>query len=146
MARMLHRALSPLAALPRRVSAAFWLQSGACAVVAWCLLHGGTAVAPAARAPADNAIAGSTPAAATSGTPGATPSAPGTPASAAGAPPPSPPMPLTAVPGPVAAQLALSTIDVIVTRNDTLDRIFRRLKLNLADLASLRGLSLPGLR
>jgi len=33
---------------------------------------------------------------------------------------------------------------VIVTRNDTLDRIFRRLKLNLADLASLR--SLPGLR
>ena len=41
-------------------------------------------------------------------------------------------------------QLALSTIDVIVTRNDTLDRIFRRLKLNLADLASLR--MLPGIR
>jgi murein DD-endopeptidase MepM/ murein hydrolase activator NlpD len=33
---------------------------------------------------------------------------------------------------------------VIVSRNDTLDRIFRRLKLNLADLASLRGL--PGIR
>src|SRR6516162_6981611 len=42
------------------------------------------------------------------------------------------------------AQIALSTIDVIVTRNDTLDRIFRRLQLNLADLASLR--SLPGVR
>ena len=40
--------------------------------------------------------------------------------------------------------LALSRIDVIVTHNDTLDRIFRRLKLSLADLASLR--SLPGLR
>jgi murein DD-endopeptidase MepM/ murein hydrolase activator NlpD len=43
-----------------------------------------------------------------------------------------------------AARLALSSIDVIVSRNDTLDRIFRRLKLNLADLASLRGL--PGLK
>src|SRR6202007_1335153 len=39
---------------------------------------------------------------------------------------------------------ALSTTDVTVSRNDTLDRIFRRLKLNLADLASLR--SLPGIR
>jgi murein DD-endopeptidase MepM/ murein hydrolase activator NlpD len=42
------------------------------------------------------------------------------------------------------AELALSRIDVIVTRNDTLDRIFRRLKLSLSDLASLR--SLPGVR
>ena len=42
------------------------------------------------------------------------------------------------------AQLALSSIDVIVSRNDTLDRIFRRLKLNVADLASLRAL--PGLK
>ena len=41
------------------------------------------------------------------------------------------------------AGLGLSTIEVIVSRNDTLDRIFRRLKLNLADLASLRDL--PGL-
>jgi murein DD-endopeptidase MepM/ murein hydrolase activator NlpD len=53
-------------------------------------------------------------------------------------------MRLAAAPGLAEAQLALSTIDVIVTRNDTLDRIFRRLKLNLADLASLRNL--PGLR
>src|SRR5882762_8058762 len=135
MPLILHRALDQLSGLPHRVSAAFWLQSGACAVVAWSLLHGGTAVAPAARTPADNTSAGST---------GTTSSAPGTPASAAGAPSASSSMQLVAIPGPVAAQLALSTIDVIVTRNDTLDGIFRRLKLNLADLASLR--SLPGLR
>ena len=42
------------------------------------------------------------------------------------------------------AVLDLSTIEVIVRRNDTLDRIFRRLQLSLADLASLR--SLPGLK
>ncbi len=42
------------------------------------------------------------------------------------------------------ASFGLSTIDVIVHRNDTLDAIFRRLKLNLTDLASLRGL--PGLK
>lgn len=47
----------------------------------------------------------------------------------------------TPMPG---AGLVASTIDVIVSRNDTLDRIFRRLRLNLADLASLRGL--PGLK
>jgi murein DD-endopeptidase MepM/ murein hydrolase activator NlpD len=38
----------------------------------------------------------------------------------------------------------LSTIRVVVTRNDTLEHIFRRLSLSLADLASLR--SLPGIR
>jgi murein DD-endopeptidase MepM/ murein hydrolase activator NlpD len=38
----------------------------------------------------------------------------------------------------------LSTIRVIVGRNDTLDHIFRRLSLSLGDLASLR--SLPGIR
>jgi murein DD-endopeptidase MepM/ murein hydrolase activator NlpD len=37
-----------------------------------------------------------------------------------------------------------STIRVIVSRNDTLDHIFRRLALSLSDLASLR--SLPGIR
>ncbi|MEJ0006590.1 MAG: hypothetical protein WDM77_09565 [Steroidobacteraceae bacterium] len=34
----------------------------------------------------------------------------------------------------------LSTIRVIVSRNDTLDHIFRRLALSLSDLASLRSL------
>jgi len=43
-----------------------------------------------------------------------------------------------------AVGLGLSTIEVIVSHNDTLDRIFRRLELNLSDLASLR--SLPGLK
>jgi murein DD-endopeptidase MepM/ murein hydrolase activator NlpD len=38
----------------------------------------------------------------------------------------------------------LSTMRVIVSRNDTLDHIFRRLALSLSDLASLR--SLPGIR
>src|SRR5204862_498283 len=66
------------------------------------------------------------------------------PVRAAGASPYSSSPQLAAAPGLAEARLALSTIDVIVTRNDTLDRIFRRLKLNLADLASLR--SLPGLQ
>src|SRR6266404_578538 len=126
MALTLHRTLQSLSRLRHKVSAAFWLQSGACAVVAWSMLHGGMPVAPAARTAADNASAGPTAAA------------------TAGAPRPASSIQLAAVPGPVAAQLALSSIDVIVTRNDTLDRIFRRLKLNLADLASLR--TLPGLR
>ena len=42
------------------------------------------------------------------------------------------------------AENALASIDVVVGRNDTLERIFRRLKLDLADLASLR--TLPGVR
>lgn len=56
------------------------------------------------------------------------------------------PAPLPTVePAPIqAASLGAATIEVIVSRNDTLDRIFRRLKLDLADLASLRGL--PGIK
>ena len=42
------------------------------------------------------------------------------------------------------AKAALSSFKIIVHPNDTLDAIFRRLKLNLADLASLRAL--PGLK
>jgi len=45
---------------------------------------------------------------------------------------------------PRSAAFGASAIDVIVKSNDTLDSIFRRLKLDLADLASLR--SLPGLK
>jgi murein DD-endopeptidase MepM/ murein hydrolase activator NlpD len=37
-----------------------------------------------------------------------------------------------------------ATIDIVVGRNDTLDRIFRKLQLNLADLANLR--SMPGIK
>lgn len=43
-----------------------------------------------------------------------------------------------------ASPFGMSTINVIVHHNDTLDAIFRRLKLSLTDLASLRGL--PGLK
>ena len=57
---------------------------------------------------------------------------------------PQPAVSLAESPGLAGAELALSTIEVIVHRNDTLDRIFRRLKLNLTDLASLR--SQPGIR
>ena len=42
------------------------------------------------------------------------------------------------------ATTSLSTIRIIVAHNDTLDGIFRRLELNLTDLATLRAL--PGLR
>lgn len=42
------------------------------------------------------------------------------------------------------ASLGFSTIDVVVRRNDTMDRLFRQLELNLADLAMLRDL--PDLR
>lgn len=45
---------------------------------------------------------------------------------------------------PREASLGFSTIEVVVSRNDTMDRLFRRLELNLADLASLRDL--PDLR
>jgi murein DD-endopeptidase MepM/ murein hydrolase activator NlpD len=45
---------------------------------------------------------------------------------------------------PSQAALGLSSIEVIVGRNDTLERIFRRLELSLQDLASLRAM--PELR
>jgi murein DD-endopeptidase MepM/ murein hydrolase activator NlpD len=57
-------------------------------------------------------------------------------------------VPEAPAPQPVAqpqeASLGFSTIEVVVTRNDTMDRLFRRFELNLADLASLR--TLPDLR
>ncbi len=50
----------------------------------------------------------------------------------------------TPAPAPQEASIAFSTIEVVVNRNDTMDRLFRRFELNLADLATLRGL--PELR
>jgi murein DD-endopeptidase MepM/ murein hydrolase activator NlpD len=47
-------------------------------------------------------------------------------------------------PVPHEASLGFSTIDVVVSRNDTMDRLFRRFELNLGDLATLRNL--PELR
>jgi murein DD-endopeptidase MepM/ murein hydrolase activator NlpD len=42
------------------------------------------------------------------------------------------------------ASLGFSTIEVVVSRNDTMDRLFRKFELNLGDLATLRNL--PELR
>jgi murein DD-endopeptidase MepM/ murein hydrolase activator NlpD len=57
-------------------------------------------------------------------------------------------IPVAALPGsaPVLAQRSrvAATIDVIVGRNDTLDAIFRRMALDMADLAAIRHL--PGIR
>src|SRR5882757_1650658 len=143
MALTFHPTLQPVSRLRQKVSPAFLLQSAACAVVAWSVFHGGLTVAPGERPATGDAGTGPT-AAPAPGTPGPATSLRGTSARGADAPPPSPSMLLAGAPGLAEAQLALSTIDVIVTRNDTLDRIFRRLKLNLADLTSLR--TLPGLR
>ena len=80
------------------------------------------------------------PALANSGTPGTTTANGTTPAAtipAAAATTPA----KTAMAG---ASFGLSSFNIIVHPNDTLDAIFRRLKLNLADLASLRAL--PGLK
>jgi murein DD-endopeptidase MepM/ murein hydrolase activator NlpD len=123
-----------LSRLRRLPSPAFWLQASACAVVGWSLLHGGISVAPTA----DPGAAARNPAGAAAGS-GSTPMSTVDRAAAAAS-----PLQLASGPTLADAQAAFSTIDVIVTRNDTLDRIFRRLKLNLTDLASLRGL--PHLR
>jgi murein DD-endopeptidase MepM/ murein hydrolase activator NlpD len=48
------------------------------------------------------------------------------------------------VDAPQEANVAFSTIEVVVSRNDTMDRLFRRFELNLSDLATLRNL--PELR
>src|SRR5215467_2450144 len=134
--------------LRRVFSMTFWLQAGACAVVAWSLLHGGITlrsaepegVAPIGR---DEPAAGASMTGPATGRPTApSPTGTGLAASAARAAAATPS--LAGAPSLESAEIALSTIDVIVTRNDTLDRIFRRLKLNLTDLASLR--SLPGVR
>src|SRR5947208_13485623 len=182
MALTFHRTVQPLSRLRHKVSAAFWLQSAACAVVAWSVMHGGITIAPpgappdaqsppaasdtiarpGALAPAgaapDGASAPTAGAPSSAGAPGApappsaiaVPAATGALAATPGAQPPaagarsaSAPVQLSVVPTLAEARLALSTIDVTVTRNDTLDRIFRRLKLNLADLATLRAV--PGL-
>jgi len=143
-----------------RPSFAFFLQVAACAVVAWSLWNGGLtrSPAPAGAGPSASATpdppsnpfkdpAADTPFTLTSPAPGATAStAASTSANAAvtATAPAAAPARLAGAAGFDGAQLALSSIDVIVSRNDTLDRIFRRLKLNLADLASLRAL--PGLK
>jgi murein DD-endopeptidase MepM/ murein hydrolase activator NlpD len=138
-----HRATSWRQRVPSPV---FWLQSGACAVVAWTLWHGGLSIP---RADTNTAAGSASPVAADA--PPAVPAAgpDGTIRSGNSLLAPAPAgasSQVQRVPAPSAAsgQLDVSTVDVVVTPNDTLDRIFRRLKLNLADLAALR--SLPGVR
>jgi murein DD-endopeptidase MepM/ murein hydrolase activator NlpD len=126
-------------------SMTFWLQASAFVIVGGSLLHGGITLRSAepeagvSAAGSADAAAGSNVTAAASGqTTDTTAAGTGLAASVArtaGATPS-----LASAPSLESAEIALSTIDVIVTRNDTLDRIFRRLKLNLGDLASLRGL------
>jgi len=134
-----------------RPSFAFFLQVAACGVVAWSLWNGGAVSTrgPSAAVPINEAVAAApaaTPAAAgptapspagaaaATVTPGVAPAATSAPAA----------VQMASAPGFEGARLALTSIDVIVSRNDTLDRIFRRLKLNLTDLATLRAL--PGLK
>ncbi len=65
---------------------------------------------------------------------------------AAGAPPPALNPPAQPPSAHIASQQAgvASTIEVIVARNDTMDRIFRRMALDQSDLAAIRNL--PGIR
>src|SRR5690348_229413 len=145
-----------------RPSFAFFLQVAACAVVAWSLWNGGltrsqapaSAAASAALDTPDSAAfnpfkdpAADTPFTLTSPAPATAAGGAASPAANAGgavAAAGGTPVRVASAAGFDGAQLALSSIDVIVSRNDTLDRIFRRLQLNVADLATLRAL--PGLK
>jgi murein DD-endopeptidase MepM/ murein hydrolase activator NlpD len=57
---------------------------------------------------------------------------------------PVPTLPVLEMPVLPVVSVGFSTIEVVVNRNDTMDRLFRRFELNLGDLAALR--SLPDLR
>jgi murein DD-endopeptidase MepM/ murein hydrolase activator NlpD len=139
--------LAARTSIHRLFSASFWLQAGACAIVGWSLLHGGISFAPSGQ-PATSSQGSPAKADTLDGSPspggavgiesaGSDPVAAARPAVAASS------TQLAGTPSLEEARLTLATTDVTVTRNDTLDRIFRRLKLNLSDLASLR--SLPGM-
>src|SRR5271156_6089300 len=100
-----------LMSLRRMPSAAFCLQAGACAIVAWSVWHGGLNQAPASTNTEAAPLASAAP---VEPAPVSTPSAPQA-------------MELAAATPLAGAQLALSSIDVVVRSNDTLDGIFRRL-------------------
>jgi murein DD-endopeptidase MepM/ murein hydrolase activator NlpD len=113
-----------------------WALIAGCAIIAWLCIRTPNELrqpsAPTAQQAATNNIAA----------PGATAvGGPSGPTSTAGPAAPGATTPQT----PVAkASFGPSSINIIVHPNDTLDAIFRRLKLNLGDLASLRAL--PGLK
>src|SRR2546429_8216497 len=89
MALTLQRTLKPLSGLRHTVSAAFLLQSGACAVVAWSVLHGGITIPPphphAPPRPDQAARPVGPPGPAGAARPEGAAAGPGTPAPAAGA-------------------------------------------------------------
>ena len=107
----------------RTLPASRWALIGGCALLAWLCIRTPSELR---QPPAPNAQPGLTNSAG-SGTPTSTA------ATTAAAPPKT-----------TVASAALSSFNIIVHPNDTLDAIFRRLKLNLADLATLRAL--PGLK
>ena len=113
-----------------------WALIAGCVIIAWLCIRTPNELrqpsAPTAQQAATNNIAA----------PGATAvGGPSGPTSTAGPAAPGATTPQT----PVAkASFGPSSINIIVHPNDTLDAIFRRLKLNLGDLASLRAL--PGLK
>ena len=109
----------------RTLPASRWALIGGCALLAWLCIRTPNELRqqpPSAQLGMTNSTAAGTPTAAAASLPAA-------PA----------PSPKTTV-----AKAALSSFNIIVHPNDTLDAIFRRLKLNLADLATLRAL--PGLK
>jgi murein DD-endopeptidase MepM/ murein hydrolase activator NlpD len=109
-----------------------WVLIAVCALGAWSLMHG-EHEAPSAPHPSGPDVAKQASAASVA--------APG---SVSGVPASAPAVAPTQKKPVESALFGLSTINVIVNHNDTLDGIFRRLKLSLSDLASLRGL--PGLK
>jgi len=102
------------------------LQLAACAAFAWLWLRPSMPVAPITPVSADHSEQAAPP-----GKPSTQPVTP----SGSGA---------SGAPAPDDASIGLASIDITVNRNDTLDRIFRKLNLSLSDLAFLRGL--PGIK
>ena len=113
-----------------------WALIAGCALIAWLCIRTPNELRQPSAPTAQQAVTNNTT------TPGTTAvAAPGGPTASTG-----PAQPGATTPQiPVAkASFGLSSISIIVHPNDTLDAIFRRLKLNLADLATLRAL--PGLK
>jgi murein DD-endopeptidase MepM/ murein hydrolase activator NlpD len=123
-------------------------NSAALIMVTWILAacshatHPGTAHAPG-DPNAINGAAASTAAAASAVGTSAT-AAPTNPSGAGTAGAPAATAPNSAAPAGTPPKADAATIDITVGRNDTLDRIFRKLNLNLTDLANLRNM--PGIK
>jgi murein DD-endopeptidase MepM/ murein hydrolase activator NlpD len=109
----------------RALPASRWALIGGAALLAWLCIRTPSELrqpAPSAQLGMTNSAASGTPAKTVATLPGSA----------------------EATPKSTVAKAALSSFNIIVHPNDTLDAIFRRLKLNLADLATLRAL--PGLK